>query len=244
MENQKINQKILNLWEKYHDKIDNYNPDLLPMLYSKFEKNSVLFIGVNPSFNITELNKIVKKCTKKKINIKEKVLKNNKEIDCDFLIKLEKWCNEDHPYFYKFKKLAEELNFTYQHVDLFYFKETSQKKFKEMIREKNKRGDGKKKQKFELNDFGKEQLKLTKEIIEEINPKLIVVCNAFASDIIDDSDLFSIDKSHFEKYGYDFLKMKNEKIPIVFSSMLTGQRALDNHSFRRLKWIMRKIILK
>ena len=58
-------------------------------------------------------------------------------------------------------------------MDLFYLRETSQKKLEKSISE----GSG------NLNEFGREQLEITKCILERITPKVIVVANAFASRI-------------------------------------------------------------
>ena len=80
------------------------------------------------------------------------------------------------------------------------------------------------------------------EMIKEINLKVIVVANAFASCIMKNCDLFKIKKDRFEANGWDTLRVHNDEIPIIFSSMLTGQRALDNHSFRRLQWLINKAV--
>ncbi len=119
---------------------------------------------------------------------------------------------------------------------MFYFRETNQGETKKRIGYPNN------KEKSILNKFALAQLDILKEIIIGINPKVIVVVNAFASDIINDYGLFKINKNEFEMEGYDILEIDNKNIPIIFSSMLTGQRALDNHSLRRLKWIIKKSI--
>jgi hypothetical protein len=54
--------------------------------------------------------------------------------------------------------------------------------------------------------------------------------------------LFNINKNNFKENGRDILEIRNNKIPILFSWMLTWQRALDNHSFRRLIRIIKKIV--
>lgn len=42
--------------------------------------------------------------------------------------------------------------------------------------------------------------------------------------------------------GYHNLVLGSLKIPLFFSGMLTGQRALDNGSFERLKWHIKKAV--
>jgi len=233
MENESINLKIIKVWNDYPTESGKY----LPILYPKFNQGRILFIGLNPSFSDKVFKKILKGTKYEGINIKEKLNRKNK--DYDFLIWLEsRAANEKDAcdYFAKFHNISESVKLPYHHIDLFYFREKTQKETKKRI------GVFNKKKEFLLNDFALSQLRIAKEIINEINPRIIIVANAFASDIINKHDLFKIDKSKFEVNGYDFLEINHNKIPIIFSSMLTGRRALDNHSFRRLKWIINKAI--
>lgn len=227
MKNKDINSKILKVWNDYPTESGEY----LPILYPEFKKGGILFIGLNPSFSDKASKKILKGTKYKDINIKEKLSKNNK--DYDFLIWQEGRANEKNAcdYFAKFHSISKDLNLHYQHIDLFYFRETNQKESKKRIVRKKK-----------LNNFALSQLQIVIEIINKINPKAIIVGNAFASDIINECGLFKINKNKFDINGYDILETNHNTIPIIFSSMLTGQRALDNHSFRRLKWIINKSI--
>lgn len=231
MENERINSKILKVWNDYPTDSGKY----LPILYPKFNKDEILFIGLNPSFSDKAFKKILKGTKYENIDIKEKL---NKKKDYDFLIWLESRANEKDAcdYFAKFHEISEDLDLHYQHIDLFYFRETNQKEAKKRI------GNYNKKRKFLLNNFALSQLQIVIEIINQINPKTIIVINAFASNIINECDLFKINKNEFEINGYDILEINHKTIPIIFSSMLTGQRALDNHSLRRLKWIIHKSI--
>lgn len=232
MENEHINSRILRVWNDYLTQSGEY----LPTLYPKFSKGGILFIGLNPGFSDRAFKKILEGTKYQGINIKERL--NRKNNDFDFLIWLEGRANEKDAcdYFNKFHEISEELKIHYQHIDLFYFRETNQNKAKERI------GYYDKNRMFILNDFALSQLKIVVDIIKEINPEVIIVVNAFASDIINKCELFKIDEKKFEINGWDLLEISNNKIPIIFSSMLTGQRALDNHSFRRLKWLIKKSI--
>ncbi len=99
-------------------------------------------------------------------------------------------------------------------------------------------------------DFIWKQIEISREIIEKAKPKIIVVNNTLAR------DFFGINKSEDRTQsvwmGYDFkfdyeigthriignkeLKTDLTGTPVIFTSMLTGQRALDNGSFERLTW--------
>jgi hypothetical protein len=102
----------------------------------------------------------------------------------------------DYPrYFRKFQDIADLSNIkdNWTYLDLFYFRETSQNTIYEIMKQE----DG--------LSFLCEQLKLTMEVIEFIQPKIIVVCNKGAK------QFFGIDKKLNSKrelvniwMGYDF----------------------------------------
>jgi len=238
MENKKINSKIMKLWRKHKEKFNK----VFPTLYPEFNKNQILFIGFNASMNDNIINKVLKEI-KKDIKNKEKYKNldmnncfNPNDSDKEFIVLFEKAVRKEGmcQYFNKFHKFDN----NFDHIDLFYFRMTSQKDANDVIGIK-KDNDG---NITKINKFGEEQLKITFGIINEAEPRCIVVANALASDIMLSYEPFKskIDKSRFEKFGYDYYDVNGKKIPIVFSSMLSGQRALDNHSFRRLKWLINR----
>lgn len=220
MENGKINEQILEIWKKYPQ-------GKRPILYPLFKKNGILFIGCNPSFSNRAFAKIRKGTKYEGIDIGKELTKREMltEEDKEFLVWEQAEAIKKCEYFKRFKEISKETGLEFQHIDLFFFRETNQERAKERIFEKDK-----------LSTFAKSQLKIVVRIIEEVNPKVIVVANALASGIINNSDLFSINKEKFAEDGFDRVKVRYEEIPIFFSSMFSGQRALDTHSFRRLKW--------
>jgi hypothetical protein len=124
------------------------------------------------------------------------------------------------------------------HLDLFYYRETSQNKFKKRIEFKEKKD-----QSIELNKFAEEQLELFLYILEIIDPKVIVVANAFISKIIINKFKDKLNNVQLDsKEGFHRIFVNNKKIPIFFSSMLTQQRALDLHSYERLVWHIKSAI--
>jgi len=138
-------------------------------------------------------------------------------------------------YFGPFHEIVDECKqikapFYWNYIDLFYCRITKQS---------GKKGENLKicicKKDDVLNDFGEAQLALSLDVIRKIQPKVIWVANAFASDKI------------FEKLNPDWDDERGthtidivRKTPILFSSMISGGH-LDKYSFKRLKWILERI---
>lgn len=124
--------------------------------------------------------------------------------------------------------------------DLFCYADGTQDNIKQAI-EKNKEIDRKK-----LREYIREILRL---YIEYYKPQMIVVTNAYASHLInesvnkkfnDDEELIGfdnkeIDNDYLSINDYSKMFTGEKKVPIVFSSMVSGQRALDKYSYIRLK---------
>lgn len=148
-------------------------------------------------------------------------------------------CNTEdmHPYFKKFLKISKD----WSHLDLLYFRETNQKYIWELLKEDNG------------IEFVNNQLQLSKEMILKADPKIIVVSNTMARHFM------GFEKSEDRKKGVwmDFdssldnnlgtHRLTNTElkgVPVFFTSMLTGQRALDNGSFERLVWHINFVLEK
>jgi hypothetical protein len=240
---EEVNTDISILWENTSPQI---TKGRMPLYYNTaLKRNGVLFIGINPSYSHNGLLKIVQ-------GMKADFVGHSlSDIDDYFAhpnisgkfeihqsILMDDYARQHYPYFDKFKLLTpsifpdkneEELQDCWEHIDLFVVRETKQKRLEESIYQ----GKGKKK----LNDFAITQLKIAHKLIELIKPKVIVVANAKASQLMrKQSDIFLISDTLNNKTGFYEYELKEGVIPIVFTSMLTGQRALDNFSFERLKW--------
>ena len=121
---------------------------------------------------------------------------------------------EDYRRFYQhFDDLSN--NMKWSHLDLFFICEKSQKIIEENIN----------------NKFLIEQFNISNEIIRIISPKIIVVGNAYASRYIQEQF-----KCTFDDNIGTFRIIEYNNIPIFFSGILTGGRALDVGSRDRLKW--------
>lgn len=100
-------------------------------------------------------------------------------------------------------------------------------------------------------DFIYQQLMVSKELIEHIKPKAIVVSNTLARRFLGKE--MNEEKTLGVWMGYEFVFDKNigtdviqngalRGTPVFFSSMLSGQRALDNGSKERLIWHLNKVL--
>ena len=97
-------------------------------------------------------------------------------------------------------------------------------------------------------DFCRAQDLISKEIIELAKPKVIIVNNTLAREWLTNKN-FNTDcfECRFDQTIGTYRIVNNsmlEDIPIFFTSMLTGQRALDNGSYERLIWHINLVLDK
>jgi hypothetical protein len=220
MKMDKINQNIIDIWEKY--KVS----ERVPLLYPDLKIQTILFVGLNPSFSRKGFKKILKdtQYDKELDSLDEfysyKDFKKNKIKDYQ---NIEKYSREKHPYFKRFREISEFLNIDWEHVDLLLIRNTNQKDIEKLIKLHK--------------DFLNEQICLMIELIKLLNPKTVVIENAFASKLIQDKLKLDFNNN----YGTYLI---DKKIPVFYSGMLTGGRALDLGSLERLKWHIKYCIEK
>jgi len=216
-------QRVLNVWNKFENiTILNENGCAYrktPLLPRHLHSDSVLFIGCNPSFN-------------------DKNVIQNTQIEFYEIDKEKK----DIPYFEKIKEIISHCgNTIWSHIDMLFLRETNQK-IVEILTYSNK-------------DFIQEQIDIVFEIIDKSSPKLIIVVNALASEFFGKKKAkhaafdaiwkgYSLDfKNDFDKeIGTYKIYIGGKYTPIIFSGMLSGQRALDLGSFERLIWQINRIL--
>ncbi|MDO4994364.1 MAG: hypothetical protein Q4E32_05115 [Bacteroidales bacterium] len=96
-----------------------------------------------------------------------------------------------------------------------------------------------------FKDFCQKQFDVFKEILCTAQPRIIVVCNAYAREWMTDK---ALNKYAFELYDFDdkigTYRIKSsdsriDKVPVFFSGMFSGQHALDKGSLERLEWHIR-----
>jgi hypothetical protein len=249
MINPKINQEIISLWHKYFDKYEpgktpvsskgEFDNVKAPMFYAEPKQGGILFIGMNPS----SVNDDVSKKIKEKFfdfNNPKLLWQNFRNKSDEDVINMivnieEEMINGEKPYryFIPMKTITKSVglkNEYFQHVDLFLYRERNQPSFIKKI--------GKEYVKF--NKFGMDQMEIFDKVLTSLNPEVIVVANAKASEIFRDKYKDELSSELDESLGFHFFK---KKIPIFFSGMLTGQRVLDKHSRERLDWHIKKSLL-
>ncbi|PCJ65564.1 MAG: hypothetical protein COA58_09140 [Bacteroidetes bacterium] len=188
-----------------------------PLSVAEAPKNGLLFIGINPSLS-----------EKDRIELEEKKDLSYKS----YKLKYEE--DKEYRYFKKFYDVAKKTEMNWGHIDILYQRETSQKKVESLL--KTEHGV----------DFIYRQCMITKTVldnlIDENNPRIFVVTNTFARNLLGLYRKENEPKRSEHWIGYDFVW--NEDIgtymyknnPFFLSGMLTGQRALDNGSYERLIW--------
>ena len=146
-----------------------------------------------------------------------------------------------HKYFRKFQDISQKIEIPWTHFDLLFVRETQQSEIEKMYSNKNGL------------DFIVKQLEISKEVIELAKPRVIIVNNTLARKYLG----FEKDKDKNENIWMDFdfefdpkigthiiTKGKLKNTPVFFTSMLTGQRALDNGSYERLIWHIKFVLEK
>lgn len=221
MINQKINQKIKDLWTRYYGSSDEV---YAPLFYNDFKTNSLLFIGMNPSFSERAFKTIFKGTEHEGMDpisfFKWSNISSNDDL-IDQCAMMDKQAFTNYSlYFGRPIAMSKAVGLPWEHLDLFLYRETSQSSFMQRIH------DGK-----ELNQFALDQLAVFEDALAQVQPKCIVVSNAFGSELF--RSQFADDLKWDDDRGFHWFK---NSTPIFFSSMLSGQRSLDRWSYERLVW--------
>jgi len=187
--------------------------DIIKRGYAIQEKNirnSLLFVSLNPSFD--------EKKDKPEKNIYYPLYQEGK----------------NYEYFIKFQEISKGVSLDWSHTDLLFVRETNQKIIKTIICDDKNNGA----------EFIYKQLLISKQIIEKCEPKIIVVNNTLARRLLGKEK--TKNQNIWMDFGFEFDDeigtyriIKNDKLkhtPVFFTSMLTGQRALDLGSYERLIW--------
>tara|TARA_B100001109_G_C18856513_1_gene471950 strand:+ start:766 stop:1764 length:999 start_codon:yes stop_codon:yes gene_type:complete len=206
-----VKAPLSELWDKYNAHKFTELPPLYPTV---IKENGLVFIGINPSISEAD---------------RKQVLADGKNAIQTYDLHGE---HKQHSYFKKFIEISEKTNLDWTHFDVLYIRETQQAKVSKLMRTT----DG--------IDFIYQQCQITKKIIDQLldqEPKKIFIVNNTLARLLLGQEK-SKDGNHNIWMGYDF--QWNNSIgtytlkgyPFFFTSMLTGQRALDKGSFERLVW--------
>jgi len=189
------------------------------ILQDKIIKNSLLFVGINPSFD--EDGGIPE-------NIGNYYNLNQTE--------------DNYKYFKKFQEISKDVYLEWTHTDLLFVRETNQKNVENIILDNKNSG----------TEFIYKQLLISKQIIEMCEPKIIVVNNTLARRLLGKDKTKNCNEWMNFDFNFDneigtYRIIKNDKLentPVFFTSMLTGQRALDLGSYERLIWHIKFVLKK
>lgn len=231
MINERINRQIIDVWNKFCSN----DEDLSPIFFHEFKNVGLLCIGLNPSFSEKGLKQVLQGTKYENLDVIELFswkLSHSRPLDeyVNNLIDMEELAHLKYKIYFKpFEDISRHVGINYDQIDLFLYRRTSQKGFRDRIFLKNG-----------LSDFAKAQLKIFLDNISLANPKVILVANALASDIV--KDYFNKIINEFDNStGYNSININGKYIPIFFSSMLSGG-VLDKGSFERLKWHIKKTV--
>ena len=224
-----INKKIWKLWDD--TKFDKKNILYAPYVYPKeLVHNKLLIMGVNPSFT-EESVKLYRKYGQ--------IQNPNEYLKWDLIHKpnmtqlmdVEYKVQKKHSYFNWCDELANKIGTPYEHIDMFFYRAKDQKECETIVFDKKS---------AKLNSFGQAQLEITKALIEFINPKLILVANAFAAHRLFDE--LNLKNTQNEKKGCYYYSFDNTlTVPIFLSSMISGGH-MDEYSRLRLIWQMKSVL--
>lgn len=220
-----VNQAVLKLWgSSFQSDAD----VLVPLIYPPMKQATLLFIGLNPSFNEKGFRTFLEKTPYSNIDpVRFYHWSNREAFDLERAKAIEIEARKKYAYFSKFREIAKCTSMEWEHIDLFFYRATNQKDFKDKILDNS-----------DLAGFVRGQLDLSKKLIYEALPKVIVVANAFASELLKKEFRVNWD----DEKGYHVTRFNDRTIPVFLASMLTGQRAMDKGSYKRLKWHIKKAL--
>lgn len=127
-----------------------------------------------------------------------------------------------YPYFRKFQDISKRTGIKWTHIDLLFIRETNQKNIERLAKNSIS------------SEFIQKQMDISQFIIEKAKPKIIVVSNSYARELLYRRFQVKFDNSIGTHRIVENIELENT--PIFFTSMLTGQRALDLGSYERLIW--------
>lgn len=239
-----VNEKVIQLWDDLAKNVVKNRRLKVPLTYSpSLVTHNILFVGMNPSFS----KRGIRSFTEGKEGLPSDFIDRLDEYytwegEDSFREKMplfqmvQSWAKDEYTYFDKFREISEDTlgdANKWEHVDLFFYHETNQKEFESAI----------------PDDTKSKQLQLSTTLMELVDPVLVVVANAGAtkrfeyrtregSKLGELGQKFNIKWD--EEHGYHRITITDRRVPLFLTSMLSGQHPLDNGSFRRLKWQIKK----
>lgn len=213
-----FNDSLDEIWQTHLNDVPNLK---IPNYFSPLLKGGLLFVGMNPSFNEKATGRFFTATCMSETAAQDSFLWNvTPRMSRETSIAYSEWSRENYLTFFRFhNEIAERCGLTWSHVDLFNFRVTKQKAFKNLL--------------LENEAYKQAQLALFDSVLNYISPHLLLVANAGAANMLKDYYNAEFD----QEAGHYFLELGGRIVPTFLSSMLTNGR-LDNFSRERLVWHM------
>jgi len=229
-----INERYIELWKEFQqeNKIDE-----IPSLYPELKKDALLFVGLNPSCPDTKLEGrngrleeigSDKSARDFKTWIYPLPEERKKEIINERKIARGENVDSAYSYFKPFYRISEEVELDWEHIDVFRTIAEKQSELKDIL-DMYSKGEN-------ISDFGRKQIDIFKELLEKLEPKIIIVQSALAGDIIKNE--LEISDATWSQEGFHTIKINNKDVPIFFTGMLSV--GYDKGSRKRLIWHVKK----
>lgn len=249
-----IYQALFDLWQQYFRSRPERGA-LIPLIY-KPKPATLLFVGLNPSFDGKAIERIAKASPALKIQVPDffrwstykrldrfpsVVIQNAQNFETAARTRKD----DEDPYLRQHYKtyfgplesiagevLGRQRSRDWEHIDLFFYRKTKQRSLVGPILKKKADGG----EKESLTDFGARQIKLSTRLILDINPKIIVVTSALASRLF----AREFNARFSESDGHHFARVNRTDMPVFLGGMLSGQHAMDSFSSQRLTWHIKR----
>ena len=230
---QDFNNNIHNIWNLKFEEDPTFKfIQRYPEIYTKVpnSKDRIVYLYFNPSFPQNMANP----------DIYDYPGNFNDVNSLQNIAELDEIARNEHDHFAPGNQFAEENGLDPFHIDIFQSRINAQAIFNPLL---GIGGTGI--VDLVLNNFDpflQDQFALLRSYIRQIDPKLIAVFNGKASKLVY-LEWIPTNNAPFDQFDEDLgIYWFSESIPIFFSGILTGGRALDVFSRERMFWLMRQTL--
>jgi len=214
----------------WHSYFDDDADVLMPLIYPPLRSNTMLVVGLNPSFSEIGYQQVLRGTKYEGIEPQSFFHWSNRpSFEIHAAQEIEDLARKHYSRYYsKHEELSQYLGIDWEHIDLFFYRATNQAELRKAVLNRSS-----------LNSFGKSQVDLCWRLLSSISPRIIFVANALASRIFHREHRPVFDDS----LGCHKVKIHYKGTPVFFSSMFT-RGAMDSFSFQRLKWHSKRVLEK
>lgn len=202
-----------------------------PVLFNLSKPGGIVFVGLNPSFSDDGWKTNLKNTPYRDIDPRTFFSwPRPPGFNADHAHELDRLAHSNYAFFEQHRRLSDSLNLHWEHIDLFAYRETNQSAAKDKFLLPGKD--------YQFNGLGEAQYRLFERMLELAAPRVVVVANALASHIYTSHRTTRFD----DGAGCHIDRINKNDVPVFFSGMLTGQRALDVFSRERLFWHIKRVV--